>query len=249
MYSQKTKSWIKHLDFILLDTLCLHGAFVLAYMTRHGLTIPYGELLYRNMAIVYTLVDIAVLIMNNTMKGVLKRGFYKEAVQTLRHVFMVTAILLVYLFSAQYGEAYSRVTFYLTSLYYLALSYNVRVAWKVILRHRKRDALIAAVYFISTSDCAEQVLAAFQKNSMGSYKIQGMCLLDRDIVGQSILGVPVTATKNNLLEYLCGRWVDEVFVSIPLSGEYPEEPLRVQQIAASVPDYLSIRTADICTVL
>jgi hypothetical protein len=68
MYSQKTKSWIKHLDFILLDVLCLHGAFVLAYMTRHGLVNPYGDPLYQNMAVVYTLADFAVLIMNSTKK-------------------------------------------------------------------------------------------------------------------------------------------------------------------------------------
>ena len=223
MYSQKTKSWIKHLDFILLDVLCLHVAFFLAYISRHGLSNPYADPLYSNIAVIYTLTDFAVLIMNSTMKSVLKRGFYKEVVQTLRHVLLVTAILLVYLFSVQYGEAYSRITFYLTTLYYMVLSYSVRLIWKTVLRRWKKDSLIRAAYFITTSDRAEQVLSSFQKHSMGSYKIQGLCLLDQDAVGQEILGIPVTATKNNLLRYLCNKWVDEIFISIPVRSEYPED--------------------------
>ena len=221
MYSQRTKNWIKHIDFILLDVLCLQFAFVLAYITRHGISNPYGEPLYRNIAIVYILVDFTVLIMNGTMKNVLKRGFYKEVRQTLRHVLLVAAILLLLLFSAQYGEDYSRITFYLTTLYYLIVSYSIRLIWKTVLRQQKKSALTAAAYFVTTSERVEQVLSVFRKNSMDRFKIQGICLLDRDAVGQEIQGIPITATREDLLEYLCDKWVDEIFVSIPVGAEYP----------------------------
>ena len=223
MYSQKTKSWTKHLDFILLDILCLHIAFVLAYISRHGFLNPYADFLYFDMAVIYTLADFVVLIMNSTMKSVLKRGFYKEVVQTLRHVLIVTAIMLGYLFSMQSGGEYSRITFYLTTIYYLLISYFIRLIWKSVLRNRKRDALVAAVFFVTTSERAEQVIATFREHSMGRYSIQGICLLDKDATGQEILGIPVVAAKENLLEYLCDKWVDEVFVSIPVNGTYPEE--------------------------
>ena len=223
MYSQKTKSWTKHLDFILLDILCLHIAFVLAYISRHGFQNPYADFLYFDMAVIYTLADFVVLIMNSTMKSVLKRGFYKEVVQTLRHVLIVTAIMLGYLFSMQSGGEYSRITFYLTTIYYLLISYSIRLIWKSVLRNRKRDALVAAVFFVTTSERAEQVIATFREHSMGRYSIQGICLLDKDATGQEILGIPVVAAKENLLEYLCDKWVDEVFVSIPVNGTYPEE--------------------------
>ena len=223
MYSQKTKSWTKHLDFILLDVLCLHVAFVLAYVSRHGFVNPYADELYSNMAIIYTLADFAVLIMNSTMKSVLKRGFYKEVAQTLRHVLLITAIMLGYLFSVQSGEAYSRITFYLTTIYYTLISYGVRLVWKVVLRRKKRDSLVAAAFFVTTSERAERVISKFRENSMGRYSIQGICLLDQDAVGQEFVGVPVVSSKENLLEYLSDKWVDEVFVSIPVRSEYPED--------------------------
>ena len=34
MYRKITQGWLKHIDFIVLDLLCLHIAFVFAYMVR-----------------------------------------------------------------------------------------------------------------------------------------------------------------------------------------------------------------------
>ena len=76
-------------DFILLDVVCLHIAFLLAYITRHGLENPYIEKLYRDIAIIYTMTDILLLTSGSAMKNVLKRGYYKEAVETVKHVFFV----------------------------------------------------------------------------------------------------------------------------------------------------------------
>lgn len=36
MYKKSAQGWIKHLDFIILDLICLHIAFIIAYMMRHG---------------------------------------------------------------------------------------------------------------------------------------------------------------------------------------------------------------------
>ena len=223
MYSEKTKSWIKHLDFILLDIICLQIAFVLAYLTRHGLQNPYADSLYCNVAIVYIITDFAVLVMNSTMKSVLKRGFYKEILATVKNVFLVAVIISVFLFTAQYGVDYSRITFYLTTGYYGVLSYLVRLVWKTVLKAAKKGQLRTAVYIVTTFERAKEVISRFQNNNMGHYEIQGICLLDWDAVGSEILGLPVTSTRESLLEYLCDKWVDEVFVSLPVKQEYPEE--------------------------
>ena len=108
MYSKKAQGWLKHLDFILLDVVCLNVSFVLAYMTRHGVSSPYASPIYFNLAIVYTLVDVLVLIVNRTMKNVLKRGYYKEMAQTIKHVCLVVAVVAMYIFSVQVGAVYSR---------------------------------------------------------------------------------------------------------------------------------------------
>lgn len=221
MYARNTKSWIKHLDFMILDILCLHAAFLLAYMMRHGWANPYSIEIYGAAAIVYTLADIAVLLMCSTLKNVLKRGRYTELLCTLRNVFMVTMTVAAYLFTVQHAEDYSRMAFYMTALLYFVLSYLVRCFWKKLLQ-TKRGHLCTSVYIVTTSDCAEFVIERFRENNLGQYLIQGICLLDRQAVGQRICGIPVTAAREDLLQYLCDKWVDEVFVSIPTGSEYPK---------------------------
>ena len=218
MYYRKPQGWAKHIDFILWDMVCLQVAFVLAYMTRHGLTSPYTNDFYGNIAIVYTLVDFFVLITNNTMKNVLKRGFYKEIAQTVKHVCYVSLIVTLYLFTVQAGAEYSRITFYLLTVYYVAISYIVRVGWKQLLR--KRNVPVSkAVYFITTEKRAEKVIERFRNNGTSDYSIQGICILDRECTGEVVSGVPVSASQETVLQFLCDKWVDEVYISA--SESYP----------------------------
>lgn len=223
VYSKKTQGWVKHADFILLDILCLQVAFVLAYITRHGVNDFYAFDKYISLAVVCALVDFAVLVANRTMKNVLKRGFYKEAEQTIRNVAWVMALVALYMFSTQSGEVYSRITFYLLAVYYAIIAYVVRILWKMMLLHGKKEIKGASMYFIVTENRAERVIKRFWKNNLANNQVLGMCVLDRDCTGENIEGVLVTASVENVVEYLCDKWVDEVFISVSTSYPYPKE--------------------------
>ena len=223
MYSKKTQGWLKHLDFILLDILCLHVAFLLAYMTRHGFSSPYHSQNYLNLAGIYLLVDFLVLIANRSMKNVLKRGFYKEIAQTIKHVFLVTVIVALYMFSVQAGAQYSRIMFFLLSVYYTILTYVVRICWKKFLFKSRKDQVGGTMYFITTADRAERIIRRFRKNSILNKLIQGVCILDQDCRGQTFADAEVTASKETVLQDLQTRWVDEVFISLPVSYPHPGE--------------------------
>lgn len=224
MYARNTQSWLKHIDFILLDVICLHIAFVAGYMIRHGFSNPYVDSHYLILLIVYMLVDVLIAIANRTMKDVLKRGFYKELERTALHVLLVAMVVSLYMFSIQAGVVYSRIAFYLITAFHLALSYGVRLLWKKFLIHRKRSHSHTAIYFITTADRAEHVVKRFAENSI-SKMMQGICVVDQDCTGQTIAGIPVTASEDTLIKHLCEIWVDEVFVSLPETYPYPSETM------------------------
>lgn len=47
MYRKDSNQWIKHIDFIILDLICLQIAFVLAYtVSGYGFN-PYKTMIYR----------------------------------------------------------------------------------------------------------------------------------------------------------------------------------------------------------
>ena len=223
MRLKRTPGWIKHLDFILLDMLCLQVAFLLAHVMRHGWTNPYADDAYVNLNLIYILVDLVVLITNQTMKSVLKRGFYKEIVKTVKHVFLVVLIVSLYMFSVKAGSTYSRIMFYVLAGLYAVLSYVVRLCWKKVLLQRKKIVLGGAMYFVTTSERAARVISRFRENSVGNRLIQGMCIFDCDCVGDTFADVPVTAGRENVLQDLRTRWVDEVFISLPAEEALPME--------------------------
>ena len=79
MYRESAKGWMKHIDFIAIDLICLQVAFCIAYVIRHGFANPYAQPLYRNMAFVLLLIDSAVIFFGNAYSNATRRGLIKEA--------------------------------------------------------------------------------------------------------------------------------------------------------------------------
>lgn len=79
---------------------------------------PYEIMSYRNMAIFLTLTDLLVIFSMDTLKGVLKRSRHAEFIFTSRHVAVLMALSLLYLFVLQQGTAYSRLALFLNFVFY-----------------------------------------------------------------------------------------------------------------------------------
>lgn len=225
MYKKNVQSWMKHLDFIVLDLLSLFLAFILAYMTRMGFQWPWQDELYMTLFPLIVLLDVTVLIANETMKNVMKRGFYRELAQTVKHVFLVASIMTLCLFATKTGAVYSRIILASFMVYYGAISYCVRLIWKKYLRSDRHRVEKNALYIISTGDRAADVVRRYMSEKPSGYLLTGICVLDQDLTGTSIRGIPINTTADTVLPFLCREWVDEVVLSIPSGYEHPGELL------------------------
>lgn len=88
MYRKKRRSWTKHVDFMLLDVLCMQIAFVISYIIRFGTDNPYTDGDYRTLAIAFLFIDFFVEIVSDSFKNVLKRGYFDEFIATCRHLYV-----------------------------------------------------------------------------------------------------------------------------------------------------------------
>ena len=139
MYEQNATGWAKHLDFIILDMICLEVSMVLAYVLRHGWYGPFQNISYRNLGILLLFLDFALLLFLDTLKNVLRRGIYQECVYTLRHVVVLLLTISVYLFAVQEGADYSRTTIFSMCVIYFFLSYLTRIGWKKRVRQKTEN--------------------------------------------------------------------------------------------------------------
>lgn len=136
---QETNGWRKHLDFMVLDVICLHLAYALAYCLRFGLGNPYEGRSWRSLIIVMSLIDILVMIFGGTLQGVLRRGYLKEMAALIRQSLILELLSVSFLFLIHEGESYSRIVVLLTGFLHLLISFSVRSSWKkLLLKHFHR---------------------------------------------------------------------------------------------------------------
>ena len=165
MYRKDSVSWLKHYDFILLDMLCLQIAFVLSYLlSGYGLN-PYKSLLYRNMAIFIEFADVVVMFMFGSLKGVLKKGYYKSFVVTLKQAVAVGVISVFYLFLIQEGQNYSRLSLIYMIVLYTGITYIVREIRKNQLRKKMVTGGNRTLLIVTSKDAAETVIENMKENN------------------------------------------------------------------------------------
>lgn len=223
MYQKADKGWMKHLDFTLIDGVCLQLAYVAAFLVRHGTHWPNAGGLYCNMVFVFLFIQISVTFFGESFKNVLKRGYLKELISVVKHVCLVILIAAFYLFAVRRGEDYSRITLVLTGILYVVFSYSARIAWKRYLLTRgvggkgKRSLLI-----ITSRDMVEETVESILRNNYECFRIVGITLLDGDWIGRKVKGAEIVANKDTVAEYVCRKWVDEVFINLPGRMSLPQ---------------------------
>lgn len=223
MYQKNPQSWKKHLDFIIIDLLSLYAAFALSYYLRHG-SFNFGDLnLYRGAFVVLGLLQVLVSIFFQSFKNVLKRGYYREFAETVKHISKFTLLSVLLLYLSHQGGDFSRAVMLMTCGNYLIFSYITRILWKrfLIKRYNMKDD--RSMLIVTRSSSAESIIESLKKNGFEIFNITGLVLLDRNLTGSQINGIPVVAGSEDVVEYVCREWVDEVFISIPKGESYPEK--------------------------
>lgn len=213
MFQRKTTSWLKHWDFILLDIVCLELCFVIFSCIRNRWDLFVDSPTYRGLFCVLLFIDLAVCLFAETYKNVLKRGSLVEFTKTVSHTFLVFSITLIYLFMVQLTFEVSRLVLGFTFVVYLLLSYGVRVFWKShLIKVFSQNALKSnrSLLIVATSDTLKNVEEDILLRNNERYYISGICVLDKDMIGQKIGECTVVCSKEHLLDYSLTHWVDEV---------------------------------------
>ena len=221
MYKRASQGWLKHLDFIIVDELCLQIAFVLAYLIRQRAFPPYVVPLYRSIGITFVMLDLLVPVMLDTMHNVMKRGYYKEFRQTVIQSTVVFLLTVLWMFTLQTSDAYSRIIVFLTYLFHIAIGYGGRVLWKRFLnRHGAVDSGKQAMLAVLEPDNAEQMIQRLTSNPLDGYHIVGVVLINNPDSKTEVDGVPVVCSFEEAAGYICREWIDSVFISS--NGVTPE---------------------------
>lgn len=216
MYKKQKKSWVKHLDFLILDLLCLEVTFYLSCVIRLGNlhNDPGMSEYYNRLAIVLLLMDGCIVFLTEAYTGILRRNRLQELKAVIIHCSTVFAVVTVYVWGTKQSEIYSRQVILVFWALSIVVEYFSRCLWKIYIRQRMiRKERYSKMVVVTEERYAEQCVSDFQHNRYKEFEVVGVVVVDVDRTGQEICGVPVVATADSFLEYVRLNVVDEVFIN------------------------------------
>ena len=219
MYQRSHFGWTKHLDFMILDLLCLNIAFCVAFFIRFGVSkgIPYSDETYRSLILAMCAIEIISALLLSNLSGVLKRSPAKEFLRVIVLSAVVLALTALYLFSVHSADVYSRLLVYYTVVLFLLLDTVLRLLYKpFVLKALKKRAGSEAggrsVLILTDRAHAKEIVESVGNDIFEHFSLRGVVLTDPDGQTDKIAGVPVVSDLNGAAHYICREWIDEVFV-------------------------------------
>ena len=247
MYERNDKSWVKHIDFYILDLIAIMIAYIIAYTVRFpGSGLPFSRVLYRDYLVVLAISEVFASFFTNNTSGILKRGVFLETLKVLAldAVSIGTATLILY--GAHSGIAYSRLLTLYTSIFFGVLDLLLRVIWKSIVIKYKlftRRRVPRSMIVVSDLESASELIDSIRNYNLSSIEIKGLVLTDSD--AKEVDGVSVVAPLSQAADYVCREWVDEIMVSENVHGEeYAKFLDACTQMGVTLHTVLPIKNTD-----
>lgn len=216
MYEKQKKSWVKHLDFLILDVLCLEVTFYLSCVIRLG-NLHNDQTMseyYNRLAILLLLLDGCIVFLTEAYTGILRRNKIQELKAVVMHCTTVFAGATVYVWGTKQSEIYSRQVILVFWGLSIVTEYFARCLWKIYIRQRMiRGKRYSKMVVVTEERYASQCISDFQHNRYKEFEVIGVVVVDVDRTGEEICGVPVVATADSFLEYVRTNVVDEVFIN------------------------------------
>lgn len=228
MHTRVTRSWMKHLDFILADLICINLTFLCAYFLRVGeFKNMYADNMYRILVIAMVLIHFAIIFFTNHYSGILRRGYLNELKAVLGHNVMLIGIMFTYMFVTQVGEAYSRIILVSFFLLNTIMMYLIHIVFKYIQRKTgTQESLIQNILIVTEYKNAKRAIEKITDGPDKVFNIVGIALIEDDTKPEKIDNIPVVANENTVYEYACRNVVDGVYIYIEA-----EQKQKIENIA------------------
>lgn len=217
MYQKRSSSWMKHIDFILLDLATMTVSFYLGYIVRHGMHPFWDHAIYLSMFVVLLLLDLCVAFCRDTYSGIIRRGYLQEWKDSVLHCLITCGLLLLYFFLVQRSQAYSRMTISVFAILWCLLTYVLRCLRKHQIRVRMmKNPATEQMLILTDSEHAEACVVEMSQEIYRGYQVVGVVLYGE--FGEDLL-------SDEILENTAGRkqtgWIEK-----PVNKDLQEDPVR-----------------------
>ena len=185
MNEKRKKGWLKHLDFMIVDIICIQLAYLLAYSVREPDVFIYrGISLYTHLNIVLLVVDVCYVLVRPAYKNIIKRSVFRELRSVLVHNIVMWLIVIAYLYLTRQAFWFSRSMMSIAIILCVILMLTGRIVWKTIVRRIIRKGKHQAnILVISDEVNGAKMIRRFRRRMYNGFNLTGFAIVDRNMVG------------------------------------------------------------------
>ena len=215
----QTREKIQNLILIVTDFICLIASYVIGGYLWLGFikganSTALREDLYGDIGAILIAYAITMVFFN-MYDNFMARGKLVEFISVCKMNLMIAAIIAVIIFFKHENQDLSRgVYIFMFFVDVVLMTFVHRIIKVYLIRFYKNSSKNAQLFLITTSDRAEAVIREMDRSSSWNNKISSMAIIDTDMTGQWIAGIPVVATFQDMIQYARVQVVDEVFINV-----------------------------------
>ena len=143
----------------------------------------------------------------------LQRGKFEELKAVVHLNVIMACIIAIYELLKRTNQQFPRGVYVLVVVFNIVLAFIIRrIVRKSILSHAKLGKSVNRVVAITTSDRVDGLKEIEKWNT--TKQISGIIIVDRDMRGTEINGIPVVADVHDMIAYIKGGIVDEVYIDL-----------------------------------
>lgn len=202
---------------LLIDCIGIIISYILAACIRYSEITEYWYYNVFGWALVLgVLLYSGVFIAFDTYKDFVKRGFIDEFLEVCKLNIIFSLTITAFMFLTREGVAFSRLFFLLFFFFNTIISLTVRQYFKwILLGVYKKSRASSKIMVVTTTTQAGEVLKQINGENSWEYEVSYLTIVDLDMTGNQMFGVPVRAGIQNMFEVAKQEVLDGVFIHLP----------------------------------
>ena len=204
MHLKNNNTWLKHVDFIIIDLICLMISFVVAYYLKFGDFRLFNTDSWSSLFVIVSTVNLIVTFYTNPYSGILRRRYYEQIIKEIPLLLYQVVAVCVMFYAFKIGTLFSREMMFTMYVLYFFSSHFIKYWRKGFLISKKYKFKKTRILVVGDKETIEDVIQNILVGDVIEHEISCIYLVDSEAT--RIKNIPVIKNYQ-------AREIEEVFVA------------------------------------
>lgn len=208
---------IETYSLILIDLIAVAVAYMLALFVRFGNIVEALRVEVHFTVWGYLMLFCVLYgVMTDWNRGFFTRGYMVEFIAILKYNIVMGAGVGCLLFLVKIADDFSRLAFGYFMIGNVIFTYLLHILFKVyMLGYYRNGKSSDKVMIVTQEECSKNLVKRVLKDKAWNYQITAVTIMDANLVGKEICGIPVVANADTIFDVATQMILDEVFIYLP----------------------------------